>query len=97
MSREKKQGVKTLFTVDVFSPRLWDELQGLADALRMSMENAIRYFGGSYLEYIVSGCSIYAAPHYMIPNKEDMSFINRRMVGMLRLVLQCKLREERTE
>lgn len=55
----------------VFAPHIWDELRGLAGALRMSMEDAIRYFGGFYLEYIVSGCSMYASPQYMIRNYDN--------------------------
>lgn len=39
----------------MFAPKIWEELEGLADALEMVMNDAIREFGGYYLEYGRSG------------------------------------------
>src|SRR5699024_11560833 len=40
------------------APRIWEEIRGLADALSMNIDEAIRLFGGYYKEYTPSGCSI---------------------------------------
>ncbi|WP_405103452.1 C45 family autoproteolytic acyltransferase/hydolase [Oceanobacillus sp. FSL H7-0719] len=54
-----------------FSPGIWQELIGLAEALQMDMETAIREFGGYYLEYGKSGCSIFSDSNYMIRNYDN--------------------------
>ncbi|HLS08357.1 C45 family peptidase [Lentibacillus sp.] len=54
-----------------FAPGIWDEIRGLADALGMNMDDAIRLFGGYYLEYGRSGCSIFTDPQYMIRNYDS--------------------------
>lgn len=54
-----------------FAPRIWDELLGLADALKWPIDNAIREFGGYYLEYGRSGCSIFTTKKYMIRNYDN--------------------------
>src|SRR5699024_9633719 len=41
-----------------FMPRMKDEIQGLADALGWTMTDAVREFGGYYVEEERSGCSI---------------------------------------
>lgn len=41
------------------APAIMDEIHGLADALDMDMEKAFRLFGGYYLEYTRSGCSVF--------------------------------------
>lgn len=51
-----------------FHEGIWEELNGLADALEMDMESAIREFGGYYFEYGKSGCSITAGQNYMVRN-----------------------------
>lgn len=58
-------------TITRFAPRIWDEINGLADALHMNIENAVQLFGGYYLEYVRSGCSIFADPEYMIRNYDS--------------------------
>lgn len=62
-----------------FSPEIWQELTGLAEALQMDIEAAIREFGGYYLEYGKSGCSILSGNNYMIRNydNEPMSYEGR--------------------
>lgn len=54
-----------------FSPGIWDELNGLADCLKMNMSDAITEFGGYYLEYGNSGCSIFTGSDYMIRNYDN--------------------------
>ena len=54
------------------APQVWEEITGLADALDWSMHEAIREFGGYYLEYTRSGCSIYTESEFMVRNY-DMS------------------------
>jgi predicted choloylglycine hydrolase len=54
-----------------FAPGIWDELNGLADSLKWNMADAIREFGGYYLEYGKSGCSIFTGIDYMIRNYDN--------------------------
>lgn len=54
-----------------FAPAIWDEIHGLADALEMEIEDAIREFGGYYLEYGNSGCSIFSSSNYLIRNYDN--------------------------
>lgn len=53
------------------SPAIWEEICGLADALEWPMYDAIKDFGGYYLEYVRSGCSIYTAPDFMVRNYDS--------------------------
>ncbi|MET3698483.1 predicted choloylglycine hydrolase [Bacillus oleivorans] len=53
------------------APKIWDELHGLADALQWSTEDTVREFGGYYLEYGRSGCSIFTGADYMIRNYDN--------------------------
>lgn len=57
-----------------FSPAILDELYGLAHSLGFSLEDTIRYFGGYYLEFGKSGCSIFTGNHYMIRNYDNDPF-----------------------
>ncbi|WP_249870641.1 C45 family autoproteolytic acyltransferase/hydolase [Oceanobacillus saliphilus] len=61
--------VKQVFTR--FAPAIWEELNGLSDALSMKMVDAIREFGGYYYEYGRSGCSIFTDSDYMIRNYDN--------------------------
>ncbi|WP_077704719.1 C45 family autoproteolytic acyltransferase/hydolase [Virgibacillus dokdonensis] len=54
-----------------FAPGIWDELHGLKDALQMNINEAIQDFGGYYLEYGRSGCSIYTNTDYMVRNYDN--------------------------
>lgn len=54
-----------------FSPAIWEELEGLADALKMPIKDAIREFGGYYYEYGRSGCSIYTEVDFLIRNYDN--------------------------
>ncbi|MFD1361077.1 C45 family autoproteolytic acyltransferase/hydolase [Lentibacillus salinarum] len=54
-----------------FAPGIWDEIRGLANALNMTMNDAIQQFGGYYLEYGWSGCSIFTDSDYMIRNYDS--------------------------
>ncbi|WP_093137897.1 C45 family autoproteolytic acyltransferase/hydolase [Salinibacillus kushneri] len=54
-----------------FIPGVMDEIQGLADALQMNMDDAFREFGGYYLEYGRSGCSIFTGSDYLIRNYDN--------------------------
>lgn len=51
-----------------FLPEMWDEIKGLADALEWPLDRAIREFGGYYLEYGRSGCSILTTADVMVRN-----------------------------
>src|SRR5699024_11567571 len=53
------------------SPRIWDEIKGLADALHMSIDEAVQFFGGYYLEFVRSGCSIFADTDFMVRNYDS--------------------------
>jgi predicted choloylglycine hydrolase len=53
------------------SPAIWEEICGLADALEWPMYDAIKDFGGYYLEYVRSGCSIFAGPEFMVRNYDS--------------------------
>ncbi|TWT24247.1 C45 family autoproteolytic acyltransferase/hydolase [Planomicrobium sp. CPCC 101110] len=53
------------------SPAIWEEICGLADALEWPMYDAIKDFGGYYLEYVRSGCSIFTAPDFMVRNYDS--------------------------
>ncbi|SEQ88051.1 Predicted choloylglycine hydrolase [Virgibacillus subterraneus] len=54
-----------------FAPAILDEIRGLADALHMNMEKAFRLFGGYYLEYTRSGCSIFTDSNFMVRNYDS--------------------------
>ncbi|WP_174612866.1 C45 family autoproteolytic acyltransferase/hydolase [Virgibacillus ihumii] len=53
------------------APGILDEIQGLADALNMDKNKAFRFFGGYYLEFVRSGCSIYTDPYFMVRNYDS--------------------------
>lgn len=57
--------------IQTFAPKIWDELNGLADSLNKNIEDTVREFGGYYLEYGRSGCSIFAQVDYMIRNYDN--------------------------
>lgn len=54
-----------------FIPSMLDELQGLADALNWPIEDAYREFGGYYVEYERSGCSILTGSEFMVRNYDS--------------------------
>ncbi|WP_062350198.1 C45 family autoproteolytic acyltransferase/hydolase [Bacillus kwashiorkori] len=54
-----------------FSPKLLEEINGLVDALKMDLEDAIVQFGGFYLEYGRSGCSILTGFDYFVRNYDN--------------------------
>src|SRR5699024_7016565 len=54
-----------------FAPLILKEIAGLPDTLSMSFDDAIRYFGGYYLEYVRSGCSIFTTSEYMVRNYDN--------------------------
>lgn len=65
------------FTIDInevkdaivaFAPGIWDELEGIRDALEWDMKDVLQDFGGYRLEYVKSGCSIFTGGNYMIRN-----------------------------
>lgn len=64
----KKEAID-LFTK--FMPSMLDELQGLADALNWTMEDALREFGGYYVDYGKSGCSILTGEKFIVRNYDS--------------------------
>lgn len=54
--------------IERFAPRIWDEINGLADALEMNISTAIEQFGGYYLEFEPSGCSVFSGEDYLVRN-----------------------------
>lgn len=57
--------------MNTFSPQIYDEIIGLQDSLEITLEDAIRYFGGYYLESVRSGCSIFTTKEFMIRNYDN--------------------------
>ena len=60
--------------IDLFSkfmPSMLDELNGLADSLKWTMEKTLTEFGGYYVEYERSGCSILTGSEFMIRNYDS--------------------------
>lgn len=60
--------------LDLFSkflPGMLDELNGLADALNWTIEDVLRDFGGYYVEYEKSGCSILTGSDFLIRNYDS--------------------------
>ncbi|MFA1822028.1 C45 family autoproteolytic acyltransferase/hydrolase [Virgibacillus oceani] len=53
------------------APAILEEIHGLSDALHMDMEKAFRLFGGHYLEFTRSGCSIFSDPNFMVRNYDS--------------------------
>lgn len=53
------------------APQIWDEINGLKDALQMDIDEAVQLFGGYYLEFVRSGCSIFSASDYLIRNYDS--------------------------
>ncbi|SHF72678.1 C45 family autoproteolytic acyltransferase/hydolase [Ornithinibacillus halophilus] len=58
-------------TILQFAPGVWEEIEGLADSLKWNMRDAIREFGGYYLEYGRSGCSVLTSKDYMVRNYDN--------------------------
>src|SRR5690625_7198562 len=69
--------------IDLFSkfiPRMLDELKGLADSLNWTMEEALTEFGGYYVEYENSGCSILTGLECMVRNYDSDTCDSRERV-----------------
>ncbi|WP_088005723.1 C45 family autoproteolytic acyltransferase/hydolase [Indiicoccus explosivorum] len=54
-----------------FAPNLLEEIQGLSDALGWEPADALREFGGYYIEYTRSGCSILTGDDFMVRNYDS--------------------------
>lgn len=54
--------------INIFASHIWDEIRGLSDALEMDTNHAIMQFGGYYLEYQRSGCSVFSGDDYLVRN-----------------------------
>ncbi|MFC3418733.1 C45 family autoproteolytic acyltransferase/hydrolase [Salinicoccus hispanicus] len=57
--------------ISKYSPAILEEIQGLADALDMEMKKAFQLFGGYYLEFTRSGCSIFTDSDFMVRNYDS--------------------------
>ncbi|MBM7540213.1 C45 family autoproteolytic acyltransferase/hydolase [Amphibacillus cookii] len=62
---------KGLQLLDHFAPKLRFEIEGLANALKMSQQEAVRSFAGYYLEVGKSGCSIMTGDQYFVRNYDS--------------------------
>ncbi len=51
-----------------FAPGVWEELNGLQDALQWPIERVLKEFGGYRVDYVRSGCSVLTGDHYLIRN-----------------------------
>lgn len=74
-SREKRHFIvepeTSLNMLRQIAPQLLDEIQGLADALKLSITEALKKFGGYYLELTRSGCSIFADSDFFVRNYDS--------------------------
>ncbi|UFU00280.1 C45 family autoproteolytic acyltransferase/hydrolase [Radiobacillus kanasensis] len=74
-SRRKRHFVvneeKAIELLTKFIPGIMDELQGLADALDWELDDALKEFGGYYVEYGRSGCSILTGSSFFIRNYDS--------------------------
>lgn len=75
--------LKRKFVVDVpqvkalltnYAPSIIEEIQGLADGLQLTEQQAYLHFGGYYAAYPKSGCSIITGQDYMIRNYDNDPF-----------------------
>src|SRR5690625_2380813 len=82
INREKQRGsrrkhqflINEQDAIDLFSiymPSMLDELKGLADSLGWTMEKTLTEFGGYYVEYERSGCSILTVTEFMVRNYDS--------------------------
>ena len=62
---------KFISVISKVAPAILEEIDGLADALEMDMDEAFRLFGGYYREYIRSGCSIFTDSDFMVRNYDS--------------------------
>ena len=72
--RKRHFNINKKEAIDLFSefmPSMLDELRGLADALNWTMEDALREFGGYYVDYGESGCSILTGSEFLIRNYDS--------------------------
>src|SRR5699024_11315918 len=55
----------------IYMPSMLEELRCLADSLGWTMEKTLTEFGGYYVEYERSGCSILTDPTFMVRNYDS--------------------------
>ncbi|MCA0968977.1 C45 family autoproteolytic acyltransferase/hydrolase [Halobacillus litoralis] len=51
-----------------YAPKLWEELEGLADGLRWSLDEVVHEYSGWQQEWEKSGCSIFTAKDFLARN-----------------------------
>ncbi|AXI08573.1 linear amide C-N hydrolase [Oceanobacillus sp. 143] len=51
-----------------FAPGMWEEIQGMKDALKMPMQDILRDFGGYRIAIERSGCSIFTGKDFLVRN-----------------------------
>lgn len=51
-----------------YAPKIWEELEGMQESMKLPMEDILRDFGGYRIEAPRSGCSIFTGKDYMIRN-----------------------------
>jgi len=57
--------------LDKYAPGLTAEIQGLADGLEWSFEQAVQEFSGYFVEYERSGCSIMTGTDFLVRNYDS--------------------------
>ncbi|GER67131.1 choloylglycine hydrolase [Weizmannia acidilactici] len=60
--------VETKKAITRFAPAIWDELEGLQEALAWPMEKVLMEFGGYRLDIAKSGCSILTGKNFLARN-----------------------------
>ena len=75
--RTKWRTMKPRFRIDVqeaqaifdrYAPQLWNELNGMRDALGLPMEEVLRDFGGYRTEVVRAGCSVLTGSDFIVRN-----------------------------
>lgn len=73
LSSGKRPGImvdvrKAQMLLKQISPLLWEELEGLAEGLELTMDETVALYSGYQQEWIKSGCSIMTTPDVLVRN-----------------------------
>ena len=59
---------ETEFVYQRFAPKIWEELQGIQDELKLSIEQVLLNFGHYRVYAKESGCSVFTTNDYLVRN-----------------------------